>query len=680
MACEKKILSDEGYDFLFGDVNVHICVREGKLLFKTGGRTGGMDISWGDLGAVAVCGKMQEWTGGACVSEASGKGGSRLLIVEIQNENHTLKLTRIIQIFKDHPFIRTWGTVENTGIQDALIDGCQLFSIIPESALPLTLFHVEQLSAKYHKEHFRQDEIRLMAGRAPHEIRMGSFPSMHWMPTSCAWFALLTDRPSGWYDESPENGPGMVCGIEFNGKSRVRAWADDCRPYIVSTIDDLAHSVAPGETFEIPGVFFGRFHGDWDEAGYVTQRFTHDHIHPPMPDENYPWVQYNSWAYGQEINEQQQLQVIERCARLGVELVVLDLGWAKRIGEWKPDPVKFPHGLRPLAKKAREYGMKFGVHVALAQCHTQAPAAIEHPDWLIHSKEDYFGAAPICLGHQPCREWLIEELSHLIENEEIDYIVQDGEDMVKLCTRTDHTHGPEDSNYSNSQLGLDVVIQTLRERFPNLVIENCEDGGCMMTYKMASLYHTSITVDNIDTYSTRQGIYGASYPFSLRYSVRYMQDAPTKYTLYSSIFGGPLILMHRVTEWTDTQMEETKDAIILYKQLRQLVRTAKVIHLMPPKYNTPAGGWGWDAIQAVSASKDQSVVMVYRAFGDSMEKNICPRGLDPHDKYRIRFSGGDEELVLTGEVLEKDGVNICLGEQDAQIIFLDKICDSSRTE
>ncbi len=66
---------------------------------------------------------------------------------------------------------------------------------------------------------------------------------------------------------------------------------------------------------------------------------------------------------------------------------------------------------------------------------------------------------------------------------------------------------------------------------------------------MARLYHSTITVDNIATYATRQGVYGASYPFSPRYSVRYMQDDPTPYTLRSAIFGGPLILMQQVTEW-----------------------------------------------------------------------------------------------------------------------------------
>src|SRR5262249_11757538 len=80
--------------------------------------------------------------------------------------------------------------------------------------------------------------------------------------------------------------------------------------------------------------------------------------------------------------------------------------------------------------------------------------------------------------------------------------------------------------------------------FPSL---NSVLGGTMLTYKMASLYDTSISVDDTDEYTTRQGtalfffferkegnvmemlsfpfegVYGMSYPFSPRYSARYLQ-------------------------------------------------------------------------------------------------------------------------------------------------------------
>ncbi len=620
---------------------------------------------------MAIDGQLVSWADDAQADALIHDDGSRELRVAVRDVEGRAGLTRSFEVYPGSPFVRLGGFVENLSAQPLLLTDSEILRIEIASPETLTLFHVEQFSWVYRRDFFSQNQIDLVTGRAATEVRMGSFPSHFGGPTSCAWFALR-DGGADVAGQQPRSGTGLVGGIEFNGKSRLRAWAVPEQTLLVSTIDELRHPVEPGERFTVPACFVGCFTGDWDEAGYVTQRFAERYVHPPMPDERYPWVQYNSWRYEQNINEAQQLAAIERCAELGIEVAVMDLGWAVQIGEWRHDPVKFPNGLRLLADRAHALGMKFGVHLPLAQANVASPVVQEHPDWLIHSGNDYFHAGPLCLGHRPCREWLIEQILRLIDDYQIDYFVQDGEDMVKSCPKTTHTHAPGDSNYANSMEGLDEVVATVRRLRPNFVWENCEDGGCMMTYRMARLYHSSITVDNIATYATRQGIYGASYPFSPRYSVRYMQDDPTVYTLRSAIFGGPLIFMQRITEWSAEQMAETKQAIAQYKELRTLVRDAKIIHLLPPRFNVEGGGWGWDAIQAVSPDQTRSVVMVYRALGDTAHKTIRPRGLSSDGTYRVVLQDRGETLELSGAELTQSGLDLQLPEQASEIIRLER--------
>lgn len=621
------------------------------------------------LANMTVDGRPVEWTTLANLHQIEHDGGIHEARVEAQTADHKLRLIQAFEVFPGTPFVRRSGSVENLSPSPIMITGSDLLQLVLHSAGPLTVFHVEQFSWMYRHDFFSQHQMPLVVGRAPLEIRMGSFPSHYGAPSSCAWFAVRTgavDRPGG----DPHAGIGLVAGIEFNGKSRLRAWAAPDHTQIVSTIDDLRHVVQPGATFELPAVFFGFFCGDWDEAGYVTQRFAERYVHPPLPDDRYPWVQYNSWRYEQDIHEEQQLAAIERCAELGIEVVVLDLGWAVQIGNWRHDPAKFPNGLRPLADRAHARGMRFGVHLPLAQVHVDAPVAREHPDWLIHDGDDYYGAAPLCLGHQPARDWLVAQIVQLIDDYGIEYIVQDGEDMIKLCPKQTHTHAPGDSNYANSMQGLDQVIATVRQLRPQLVWENCEDGGCMMTYRMARLCHSSITVDNIATYATRQGIYGASYPFSPRYSARYMQDDPTPYSLRSAIFGGPLILMHRVTDWDATQIAATRAAIAEYKALRTLIREAKVIHLLPPAHHGSGAGQGWDAIQAVAADQQRSVVLVYRARGGSTRQTIRPRGLDEQRLYQVRRHDAGAVTELPGLTIAREGIDVELPELASELISI----------
>ncbi len=655
-----------------GDLACRVELDHGNLrwqLRRSGAAS--LDLAPAPLAAISVDGRAPIWRQGERV-DMSHTGDVRSITIELRDESERLSLRVTVELFERMPFARLSAWLTNASAQTVTVTDADILHLAIAGDGPRALFHVEQFSWPYRSDFFSQHQVELVAGRTPHEIRMGSFPSHHWAPSSCAWFALRAG-PRDIEGQLPVEAPGIVAGIEFNGKSRLFAGRDATHTTIASSIDALAHPLKPGASFELPACFVGCFVGDWDEAAYVTQRFAESYIHPPMPDKRYPWAQYNSWKYGQAINEAQQLAAIERCAELGLELFVVDLGWARQIGDWRPDPVKFPRGLRPLVERAHAAGMRFGVHMALAQMHPDAPAAREHPEWLIHTGDDYFGAAPICLGHDPCREWLIDSILRLIEEEGIDYIIQDGEDMVKRCTRDDHTHAPGDSNYAGSHLGIDRVIMAVRAAHPELVLENCEDGGCMMTYRMARLYHTSITVDNIATYATRQGIYGASYPFSPRYSVRYMQDDPTPYTLRSAIFGGPLILMQRVTDWNEREMADAKVAIEQYKQLRALVRDAKIIHLLPPRCNANGLGWGWDAIQAVAPDCQRSVVMVYRAQGGESSIRVRPRGLESGTHYTARFTDDSRVTTQTGESLANEGIEVALDEFGAEIVWLEAV-------
>lgn len=644
-----------------------------------GGRTHSAPV-----GNVTVGNQSVRWTDLVDVAEGVNTAGAPALTLTLADASGRLRLVRHFELFAGHAFVRTWGEVQLVGEDDdadhalPAIDGATIIHLavdaVTQKGEPLILFHVEQFSWPYHKDFFSPRQLPLVPNLVPYELRMGSFPAHYHAPSSCAWAALragLPDLGHGAPEGIPNTGAGLVIGIEFNGKSRLHAWATASAANLQSTIDYLAHTLRAGEPFEIPACFVGFYQGDWDEAAYRTQRFAEAYVHPSMPDDRYPWVQYNSWAYGQEIDEAQQLAMLERCAELGLEVAILDLGWARAIGDWRPDPVKFPRGLRPIADRAHELGIKFGVHVAIAQLAPDAPAALAHPEWLAFTGNDYYGAGAICLGHKPCRDWLIDSLVTLVEQEHLDYIIQDGEDVVKRCTRTDHTHSPGDSNYANSTMGLDQVILAVRQAHPHLVWENCEDGGCMMTYRMARLAHTSITVDNIATYATRQGVYGASYPFSARYSVRYMQDAPTPYTLRSSIFGGPLILMHRIGDWDTQQMADTKAAIEQYKHLRTIIRNAKIVHLLPPCSNVEGLGRSWDAIQAVSLDQRRSAVMVYRAVGGPSQHAIRPRCLAAGASYTVRFADSGYEAVHRSADLTETGVLVTLGELSSEVIELE---------
>src|SRR5260370_42350773 len=61
------------------------------------------------------------------------------------------------------------------------------------------------------------------------------------------------------------------------------------------------------------------------------------------------------------INEESALRVIRDCAGLGADMLHIDAGWFRDVGDWYPNPQKFPNGLAVIADDAHKHGLKFGI-------------------------------------------------------------------------------------------------------------------------------------------------------------------------------------------------------------------------------------------------------------------------------------------------------------------------------
>jgi hypothetical protein len=478
--------------------------------------------------------------------------------------------------------------------------------------------------------------------------------------TDCAWMAVR-DRQDR----------GLIAGWEFDG--RAEAWAryrgSDGRLELAALIQDLNRYVVPGKEFQVPPAFIGVFRGDWDEAAFRTQRFVESVLAKPMPEDGkFPYVAWDSWGYETSINESLLRRNAEVAAKLGMEMFIVDLGWSRTIGDWRHDPSKFPNGLAPLSDYVHSLGMKFGLHLAIAEAALDSPVVRDHPEWLSTEPYSYFGAKGLCLSHKPVQEWLIQEIVRVIDEAKVDWILQDGEHLIKRCSRKDHTHDPDDSNYSNAANGLNTVIEAVQKLRPKVLWESCANGGSMMTFNMVKYYVTSITNDASGALGSRQAVYGATYPFPARYADRYMPENPSStYETRSYMFGGPWVFMNRLAELTAAEIALAASEIRTYKELRPLVRDAKIFHL------TDSPGQGRvDAIQAYSASSDMAVIVVTRDGTPDNVHVLRVEGLNPENSYRVRFQDDRRIYVMTGHQLAAGGVPVLLpAARSAEIVHIE---------
>ena len=462
----------------------------------------------------------------------------------------------------------------------------------------------------------------------------------------------------GWVAVRDSNSRGLFAGWEFDGQAKATVQQQGIQGYVQfnAQILNLNHPVQPSSDFQTPEGFIGLFHGDFDEAGYQTQQFTEAVLAAPPPQPSmFPYVAWDSWAYTDQINETILEQNADMAASLGVELFIVDLGWAQSIGNWYEDPAKFPHGLAAVADYVHARGMKFGLHFALAEADPASPVILQaNPDWTSSVSYNYAGAASLCLSNQATQQWVIQQGLHLIDDYAVDWILQDGENMVKQCTKSTHSHDPNDSNYANSVQGINAVVTAIQQARPNVSWENCEDGGNMMTFNMVKHYVTSITNDASGDLPARQAAFGATFPFSPRYAERYMPqtDGVSPYATHSYMFGGNWVIMNQLPSLTADQAGYLGLEIARYKIQRGSIAGSKVYHILSPSAS------GTDAIQSYNASQDSGVAIVTRAAGGAPEYVLHPMGLNPNSRYTVTFEVSSTVYSLPGSQLLSGGVRV----------------------
>ncbi|HJT90216.1 MAG TPA: alpha-galactosidase [Bryobacteraceae bacterium] len=569
-------------------------------------------------------------------SESITPSGIRQYIV-LQNQPTTARITVLLEIYDNQPVLHYALRYRNLTSAPVYISQLDLLPWSFPAGAAFTAFRVNQWSG-LHPIDFEPLETALEPSGAPVQMETGADGNQ------CAWLAVRDPA-----------GRGLFAGWEFDGRVAASVQSGDSLRFSAA-LDGIHHPVAPGAEFQTPFAFLGLFHGDWDEAGYRTRQFAEAVLARPAPGPQFPYVSWDSWAYDQQIDEATLRRNAEIAASLGVELFTLDLGWARAIGDWTADPQKFPHGLAALADYVHSLGMKFGLHFPLAEADPASTVLQANPDWTSSENDGYFGASSLCLSHQPVRQWLVDAGIRMIDQYHVDWILQDGANMVKRCTKTTHTHDPQDSNYSNAVEGLNAVIGAIQSARPHVAWENCEDGGNMMTFNMVKTYVTSITNDATGSVDARKGLYGASYPFPLRYTERYMApvDGIDPYDTHSYMLGGPWVVMNRLPDLTSDQLAFLARQIREYKEQRAQFSGSQIYHLQPPQPDRI------DVIQSFNPDLDSGLAVVSRPASVSPGYTLLPRGLDPLGTYTVHFDGDPAVYQLSGQDLMEHGVAVAL--------------------
>ncbi len=175
--------------------------------------------------------------------------------------------------------------------------------------------------------------------------------------------------------------------------------------------------------------------------------------------------------------------LINRHKQFGIvpEVFWLDAGWYAcngswpNVGNWSPNIENFPNGFKPVTDAAHQVGAKFLLWFEPERVTKGTLFANQNPNWLLNlpgNENSLFN-----LGIPEARIWLTDYISNFLKKEGIDYYRQDFNfDPMPYWEANDKPDRIGISEIRHIE-GLYAFWDSLLERFPNLIIDNCASGG-----------------------------------------------------------------------------------------------------------------------------------------------------------------------------------------------------------
>ena len=407
----------------------------------------------------------------------------------------------------------------------------------------------------------------------------------------------------------------------------------------------------------------------------------------------------NSWeGLYFDINEERMIQMMDDIAALGGELFVMDDGWfgdkyqrnddSSTLGDWVVDKKKLPNGLEALIKAAKERGIKFGIWIEPEAVNTKSELFEKHPEWALQTKGRKLklgrGGTQLVLDmtNPKVQDFAFNIVDDLLTKyPEIAYIKWDANASIQNYGSLYLPKNKQTNIYVDYHRGLLKVLERIRAKYPEVVIQDCASGGGRANYGLLPYFDEMWVSDNTDALQRVYIQYGTSLFFPANAMAQHIGGAPYWNTGGRVIplkfrcdvaMSGRLGIELQPKHMNDQEREQVMTCFRDYKELRNTVQTGDLYRLVSP--------YDRKGVAAIMYNGDEGAVLfIYKT--DNYYNQPIPRfrmaGLDANKTYTITEKNirvGQEPCSLngkkfTGKFLMEVGIEVPLWEDYASRVF-----------
>ncbi|MEV6476151.1 alpha-galactosidase [Streptomyces sp. NPDC051657] len=459
-------------------------------------------------------------------------------------------------------------------------------------------------------------------------------------------------------DAAEEHGEVWSAALAWSGSRRITVRRD---PYGRASWtggfghEGLVWKLAAGEHLETP-VFTGLYAPDG--FGGTSRRwhaYVEGEVLPARPAER-PLI-FNSWeATGFDIGEKQQRQLAGLAAGLGVEVFVVDDAWfgartsdAAGLGDWWPNPDRFPNGLGPLADHVRALGMGFGLWAEPEAVNPDSDLFRSHPDWILsqdgRTRTQRRNQHVLNFARRDVREWAVEWLVRTVTELDVAFLKWDMNRPFSEAGQPGATD--PDRVWIEHTRGVYEVMDRLRAARPGLYLESCAGGGGRADLGVLSRADQIWASDNTDAADRVAIQHGHSQLLPARTMGAWVTDSPNSHTARATSIryrfhvsmAGALGIGGDLRNWSEEDLAWARMLVGQYKRIRPVVHGGVQYRL------------DHDAVQYVT--RDEAVVFQFQPSAlTRTTARTRLKGLDPDARYRNEDTGAVHE----GAVLLSHGL------------------------
>ena len=423
-----------------------------------------------------------------------------------------------------------------------------------------------------------------------------------------------------------------------------------------------------GESFETPEVImaysaegFGKLSRIYHDA-YRSNLIRSKYTEQPRP------ILVNNWeATYFDFDADKIYHIAEEAKNIGLDMFVLDDGWfGKRdndwcaLGDWEVNEEKIKGGLPALAEKIHGLGLKFGLWVEPEMISEDSDLYREHPDWALKIPGRAMNRSRhqlnLDITRKEVREHIMNQIFKVLDACKADYVKWDMNRSVDNVFSAALPKERQGEVYHRYVLAVYEMMESLVQRYPDLLFESCSGGGGR--FEAGMLYYSPQIwcSDNTDAIDRLKIQYGTSFGYPISAMGAHVSVCPnhtvgrvTPFTTRGHVaLAGTFGYELDITKLPEEERKLIPEQTAMYHKYHELIRDGEYYRILSYRENHRSDCW------AVASEDKNEVLVTYvqvLAQVNMPSRKVRLRGFDPAKKYRLE--GTDE--VYSGEMLMNAG-------------------------